>query len=63
MNPDVFITIVFAGIAVLALVAALVFVVPGVRRRDAGVARREPRRRSSPPAAGDSDGEHGAAVH
>lgn len=44
MNPDVFITIVFAGIAVLVALVGLVFVVPNARREDARLARGEPRR-------------------
>jgi hypothetical protein len=44
MNPDVFITIVFVGIAVLAALSVLVFVVPNARREDARVARHEPQR-------------------
>jgi hypothetical protein len=39
MNPDVFITIVFVGIAVLGALVGLVFVVPNARRGDARVAR------------------------
>lgn len=41
MSPDVFITIVFVGIAALAALLALVLVVPTARREDAGVARHE----------------------
>jgi hypothetical protein len=44
MNPDVFITIVFVGIAALGALLVLVFVVPNARREDARVARHEPRR-------------------
>jgi hypothetical protein len=40
MNPDVFITIVFAGIAVLVALVGLVFVVPQMRRDDARARRR-----------------------
>jgi hypothetical protein len=43
MNPDVFITIVFVGIAVLAALAALVFVVPQIRRDEMRVSRRASR--------------------
>jgi len=46
MNPDVFITIVFAGIAVLAALIAVVFVVPQIRRegvRASGGASRQSR--------------------
>jgi hypothetical protein len=42
MNPDVFITIVFVGIAFLAAVVALVFIVPEARR---GGRRRSEERR------------------
>lgn len=51
MSADIFITIVFVGIAVLAVLLALVFVVPNARREDARVERREPggRRRSLVP--------------
>ena len=41
MNPDVFITIVFVGLAVLVAFVALVFVVLQMRRSDARVERRE----------------------
>ena len=41
MNPDVFITIVFVGIAVLFALVSVVFVVPSVRREELGVARRD----------------------
>ncbi|HWC56846.1 MAG TPA: hypothetical protein VG434_07760 [Sphingomicrobium sp.] len=41
MNPDVFITIAFAGIAVLVPLVALLFVVPQVRREEARVAHSE----------------------
>lgn len=51
MNPDVFITTVFGGIAVLVAVSVLLFVVPSARREDARVARREPRRTQRAPAA------------
>jgi hypothetical protein len=44
MNPDVFITIVFVGIAVLAAFLVLVLVVPDARREAARVARHEERR-------------------
>lgn len=37
MNPDVFITIAFAGIAALVPLAFLVFAVPRIRRENAGV--------------------------
>lgn len=46
MNPDVFITIAFAGIAVLVPLVFLVFVVPRIRRENEGVKRRESRRRA-----------------
>ena len=45
MNPDVFITIVFGGIAVLIAASGLLFVVPRVRRDDARAARE----RETPP--------------
>jgi hypothetical protein len=51
MNPDVFITIVFAGVAVLTVLVVFVFVVPNARREDARVARREQRRTPAVPAA------------
>ena len=72
MNPDVFITIVFVGIAVLAALLALVFAVPNARRENARVARHEPRRPPHAPAAEGSEREkqnaraktgRGAAVH
>lgn len=53
MNPDVFITIVFVGIAVLVALVGLVFVVPNARREDARVARGERRR---PPRATGAEG-------
>jgi hypothetical protein len=53
MNPDVFITIVFVGIAVLGALVGLVFVVPNARRGDARVARGEPWR---PPRASVAEG-------
>jgi hypothetical protein len=49
MNPDVFITIAFVGIAALVALVALVFVVPNARREDARLERREPQRRPSRP--------------
>ena len=42
MNADVFITIVFVGLAILVALVVLVFVVPPIRRQDAQVTRREP---------------------
>jgi len=39
VNPDVFITIVFVGIAVLAALVGLVFVVPQIRRDAVRVSR------------------------
>lgn len=57
MNPDVFITIVFVGIAVLVALVALVFVVPNARREDARVARGEPRRPPRAPIAEGSERE------
>jgi hypothetical protein len=59
MNPDVFITIVFVGIAVLAAVVALVFVVPQIRRDDARVRRSSTRSQPSERTTGRSS----AAVH
>lgn len=49
MNPDVFITIAFVGIAVLVALVALVFVVPNARREDARLERRERPRRPRRP--------------
>lgn len=54
MNPDVFITIVFVGIAVLVVLLGLVFVVPQIRRDDARVVRRELQRPSLTEAAASS---------
>ncbi len=54
MNPDVFITIVFVGIAVLVALVGLVLVVPSARREGAGAPRRDPRRTGAP-ATGHSD--------
>ncbi len=55
MNPDVFITIVFVGIAVLVALVGLVLVVPSARREGAGAPRRDPRRTTGAPATGHSD--------
>ena len=44
MNPDLFITIAFVGIAVLAALLALVVVLPQVRQESARVRERESRR-------------------
>jgi hypothetical protein len=44
MNPDVFITIVFSGIAVLAVLVPLILFVPRARREGALVERNESRR-------------------
>jgi len=44
MNPDVFITIAFVGIALMVPLVFLVFAVPQMRRENAGVQRRESRR-------------------
>lgn len=71
MNPDVFITIAFAGIATMVPLAFLVFVVPKVRRENAGVQRRESRRqrervaatRSAPAPHSNAKRERDAAVH
>jgi len=41
MNPDVFITMAFAGIVALMALATLVFVVPKLRRADARAQSRE----------------------
>ncbi len=41
MNPDVFITIAFAGIVLLVTFLSLVVVLPQVRRESAGVQQRE----------------------
>jgi hypothetical protein len=71
MNPDVFITIVFVGIALMVPLVFLVFAVPQMRRENAGVQRRESRRQREslaaehPPQSPGSTakGNHGAAVH
>jgi hypothetical protein len=57
MNPDVFITIVFVGIAVLVVLVGLVFVVPQIRRDDAHVRRR------STPSSPNERKNGGAAAH
>jgi hypothetical protein len=44
MNPDVFITIAFAGIAVMVTLAFIAFAVPQARREAARVQRRESKR-------------------
>jgi len=41
MNPDVFITMAFAGIVALMALVTLVFVVPKLRRADARARSRE----------------------
>jgi membrane protein YdbS with pleckstrin-like domain len=41
MNPDVFITMAFAGIVALMALVTLVFVVPKLRRADARAQSRE----------------------
>jgi hypothetical protein len=41
VNPDVFITIAFAGIVLLVTLLSLVVVLPQVRRESAGVQQRE----------------------
>ena len=46
MNPDVFITMAFGGIAVLVALAGLLLVLPRQRREDAVVTEREARRAS-----------------
>jgi hypothetical protein len=51
MNPDVFITIAFVGIAFMVPLVFLVFVVPQIRRENAGVQRRESRRQRESAAA------------
>lgn len=40
MNPDVFITIAFAGIAAMVLLVFVLFVVPQIRRENLGAQRR-----------------------
>jgi hypothetical protein len=59
MNPDVFITIVFVAIAVLAALGGLVFVVPQSRRSDGSGGRAA--RRSKPSDGSNEEGS--AAVH
>jgi hypothetical protein len=48
MNPDVFITIVFTGIAVAVALVGLIVVLPRARRRDALVEESESRRSDRP---------------
>jgi hypothetical protein len=62
MNPDVFITIVFVGIAVLAALLLLASVVPNARREDPRIARHEPRRSPRAPVAEGSESERQAAT-
>lgn len=47
MSPDVFITIAFAGIALLVPLVFVVFVVPQARREATGVRQRESARRDA----------------
>lgn len=47
MNPNVFITIAFVGIAFMVPITFFLFVFPQIRRENAGVQRRESRQRES----------------
>ena len=46
MNPDVFITIAFVGIAVMVVLVPLAFVIPQARREAVRVRRREAKQQS-----------------
>lgn len=71
MNPDVFITMAFVGIAAMVPLVFLLFVVPQIRRENARVRLRESSQQRESVAAKRSEqarrtnpkGEQGAAVH
>jgi hypothetical protein len=64
MNPDVFITIAFSGIAVLVVLVPLVLTMPRIRREAALVQERELGRSPSGATPGSTPkGERGAPVH